>query len=380
MKKHIIFFTVISLLLCQCLFSEPVKAGEGTCIESVFEDLNKKHWAYRVIKPMVNKGILNGYEDNTFRPGAGVSREEFAIMFANSFNLKPDPIKEIGFLDVETESRAAAYIKAVKPYFPGKSGDKFCPDQSACRENVVAAIVKIKKTGELFDNELKNSFEDFSRVSSKLKDFIAWARINQLARGYPDNTFRPRDKVSRAEAAALLNRAVNLKVAKKDSLQEEDLYPFSKTQKGYEKLAQKLKQKHSRLYGYNVDYYIKKLSKDVIYVFVRVDKEKYFSFNGEVYKKNAGILKDFAREVGKIAAHSSKEEKVILNIGYTLSLYYNPENVYEESYITYIKDRNMWKINRFYAGALAVSGKIQKTWVSKPGDNLPALCDISKLQ
>ena len=47
---------------------------------STFTDLEETHWAYDDINTMVEKGILNGYPDGTFRPNGYITRAEMAAV------------------------------------------------------------------------------------------------------------------------------------------------------------------------------------------------------------------------------------------------------------------------------------------------------------
>ena len=38
------------------------------------------HWAEESIKKMVANGLMNGYEDNTFKPDAPITRGEIAVI------------------------------------------------------------------------------------------------------------------------------------------------------------------------------------------------------------------------------------------------------------------------------------------------------------
>ncbi|HHW47085.1 MAG TPA: S-layer homology domain-containing protein [Clostridiaceae bacterium] len=45
-------------------------------MEMPFKDVLQKHWAYKTIKVAFKRGIINGYEDNTFRPNEKVNFAE----------------------------------------------------------------------------------------------------------------------------------------------------------------------------------------------------------------------------------------------------------------------------------------------------------------
>ena len=45
-----------------------------------FTDVSESHWAYKAIEDLSEMGIINGYEDGTFKPDAPVTRAEVATM------------------------------------------------------------------------------------------------------------------------------------------------------------------------------------------------------------------------------------------------------------------------------------------------------------
>ena len=45
-----------------------------------FKDVPETHWAYKAIEELAEKGILNGYEDGTFKPDNPVTRAEIATI------------------------------------------------------------------------------------------------------------------------------------------------------------------------------------------------------------------------------------------------------------------------------------------------------------
>lgn len=47
-----------------------------------FTDVPKTHWAYKAIEELAEKGLINGYEDGTFKPDAPITRAEVAIIIS----------------------------------------------------------------------------------------------------------------------------------------------------------------------------------------------------------------------------------------------------------------------------------------------------------
>ena len=53
----------------------------------VFVDLEKTHWSYRNIANLSGYGLINGYEDGTFRPEGGITRAEISKIIYEIYEL-----------------------------------------------------------------------------------------------------------------------------------------------------------------------------------------------------------------------------------------------------------------------------------------------------
>lgn len=114
--------------------------------ESTFTDVNG-HWAADPIAWAQQTGVVNGYENNTFRPNQAVTREELAQMLYNYAQYKGYDLTAAGNL---------------------------------------------------------TNFPDGNNVQSWAETAVAWAAGNQLINGFEDNTLRPQGDSTRAQAASIL--------------------------------------------------------------------------------------------------------------------------------------------------------------------------------
>lgn len=57
-------------------------------IDMKFKDVPETHWAYKAIEELAEMGIINGYEDGTFKPDGAVTRAEVATMLDRYMNSK----------------------------------------------------------------------------------------------------------------------------------------------------------------------------------------------------------------------------------------------------------------------------------------------------
>ena len=69
----------------------------------------------------------------------------------------------------------------------------------------------VVKAANLTVAAAENQFADSSGIAGWAQKAVATAVNNQIIRGYPDNTFKPGGKATRAEAVTVIVNALNLK-------------------------------------------------------------------------------------------------------------------------------------------------------------------------
>jgi hypothetical protein len=180
----------------------------------LFNDLDETHWAYQQINQMVNNKILNGYPDGTFRPNTNITREQFAKLICEVFDLDLNTVEySVAFTDVESTRWSYDYIRVARNYLTGyilpNGKASYRPTYNATREDVAVALVKalnLDVDNIDADSVLNNKFKDASKISPNLRKYIAVAVENNLITGFPDGTFRPDAPLTRAQAATLIFR------------------------------------------------------------------------------------------------------------------------------------------------------------------------------
>jgi D-alanyl-D-alanine carboxypeptidase len=80
LSKMVSYILTISLVLALIFFPYKVCSANGTI---VFPDLTGE-WQRKSVYWAVDKGIVHGYEDGTFRPNQKITEAEFAVMIAKS--------------------------------------------------------------------------------------------------------------------------------------------------------------------------------------------------------------------------------------------------------------------------------------------------------
>lgn len=148
-----------------------------------------------------------GYPDSTVRPQNGITRAEVATIF---FRLLTDETRNANSTKTNSYSDVAAgawYNHAVSTLsamgiVKGDSQGKFNPNAPITRAEFAAIAAR-------FDDKANTTAVDFSDIASHwAKNEISAAANNGWINGYTDGTFRPNNKITRAEAMTLVNRVL----------------------------------------------------------------------------------------------------------------------------------------------------------------------------
>jgi hypothetical protein len=101
-------------------------------------------------------------------------------------------------------------------FMQGDTGGTFRPDEPMTRAEAAAVFLRIAGMSPVL-NLTSSSFSDVQPMSWAA-GYIEAARQAGLLAGYPDNTFRPADLLSRAEFATLASDALGRKLTSTNSL------------------------------------------------------------------------------------------------------------------------------------------------------------------
>ncbi|RJX38721.1 hypothetical protein D3P09_14355 [Paenibacillus pinisoli] len=119
-----------------------------------FSDVSQSEWYYQAVSKAVEYGIVTGYTDGTFKPGATISRQEAIVMIARAMQLTADQPSLS-----ETQQRSAL-----------------------------------------------SSFNDGGEVAAWAQESVAAIVQSGLAKGSPDGNLNPEATMTRAETAAMVRR------------------------------------------------------------------------------------------------------------------------------------------------------------------------------
>ncbi len=292
----------------------------------------KDNWARDAIQAMSQAGYLSGYSDNTFKPSAQITREQAAAIYGKvlQHNLNEQELADIvtkesatSYSDVEADRWSNSAIKLVSAagVMQGTSKTAFTPSKTMNREEFVASAASLAKKLNI-TTPVKTEKIRFKDEDSISLDYVAdinyMAERGIVASGTTEN-FNPKQPVTRAQAATILNRMLNgaglatpkhaAPEAKAETAVKEDA---KKVEKAVEKDASKVS-KDAKKVEKVVEKDASKVSKDAKKDVAKLDKDakkdaaKADKAVKEDAKKAEKTAKADAKKVEKDVKHNKNE-------------------------------------------------------------------------
>ncbi len=196
MKKKRI---VVALVLCLVL---SMSAG---VFAASFTDISG-HWAESSIESAAAAGYVNGYSDGTFKPSGYITRAEFTAMVNRILGIQHTAA--VSYTDVASgawyygDVGSAVYACFINGY----SDNTFQPGKEITREEAATILSRVIPKDEAQGLSGIMKFDDFSTIGNWAKDAMGLLYNKEYIKGYPDNTIRPKGKLTRAEAISILER------------------------------------------------------------------------------------------------------------------------------------------------------------------------------
>ncbi|MEF3245299.1 MAG: DUF11 domain-containing protein [Caldisericaceae bacterium] len=155
-----------------------------------------------------HQNFMIGYPDNTIRPERNVTRAEIAAMLLRALGINATILSDdiLPFNDIPITHWAYNFTRRVyqEGLMEGDTIGKFRPDDFATRAEVATILARLRKLN-LDDSE--PLFSDVKH-SDWFNKYVNAAVKAGLITGYPDKTFKPNGYVTRAEFAAMFERAL----------------------------------------------------------------------------------------------------------------------------------------------------------------------------
>lgn len=182
--------------------------------KSAFSDTHT-HWAKDIIEKLAESGIINGFHENgtvLFRPDSNITRVQFSAMVAKAMGISDTDYNDVQLEFSDTDKIqpwALGYVKAMSKlgYISGRSDDGnsiyFDPESTITRAEAFTIIGRIVG----IDDSYTLGFADNAQIPQWAYASMATLADKGIIQGFEDNTIRPNNSITRAEAAVIISKS-----------------------------------------------------------------------------------------------------------------------------------------------------------------------------
>ena len=178
--------TVMAIITLICIMIVPVGAA--------FQDVPKDNWAANYVAYAEAYGLINGIGDGKFAPNATLTEAQCCQIVYNT--LVAPTTRSTG---VRWYSEAVNWVQA------RLKGHTIDPDRAATRAFVCQLVMNFHKEAPAVTADAVPRVytvpADCSRLTDEQKLAIGFCYDKGIINGYPDGTFKPKQKLTRAEGA-----------------------------------------------------------------------------------------------------------------------------------------------------------------------------------
>lgn len=181
-------------------------ASEQVIIEVTsidYKDLKNGSWYTPHMIYLSKRSIITGFPDQTLRPYESVTRAQAVTMLGRALGFEVEKTETV-FEDVDPDSFAAGFIQQAyeQKIVTGFPDDTFRPNQPVTRAEMAILIERAYQ----FNDEVENIFKDVTEDMQAYKA-INRVAVNKISIGFDDGTFRPQDHMNRLQFAVFIARA-----------------------------------------------------------------------------------------------------------------------------------------------------------------------------
>ena len=200
-----------------------------------FMDVKETDWFYDPVKNAFEKNKMNGLSKKTFAPNGSLTRAMLVtILYRLEQGARSKEQEASGFIDVEPGSWYSEAVDwaAGNGIVKGFEDGTFRPETAITREQAVTVLYRLESqdgspqsgedssaspqndvllnkgqaTAPNFPLQASGSFTDTDQISDWAREAMAWGVNSGQIYGRGDGRLAPRDLITRAEAAALVQR------------------------------------------------------------------------------------------------------------------------------------------------------------------------------
>lgn len=171
-------------------------------VNEEFTDI-EGHWAKDCIQALIEHNIVKGYPDKTIRPDNFITRAEAAVLICRALNLEEKNKLFTGYIDsIPKWARGYVIASTEKGIFKGYPGRLFKANKKITRQEMIVALMR--GFDKKLEEEIQIKFKDKGDIQDWALRYVKTGVYYKTINGYPDNTFRPNNNITRAEAFTMI--------------------------------------------------------------------------------------------------------------------------------------------------------------------------------
>ena len=164
-----------------------------------FTDVKKGDWFYEAVTELTDAGIINGYQDNTFKPSRRVSYAEFLTLLNNTLGVKQAP---------DNKNPREWYNPTLNELkSKGVLTEEIANPNAEITRNEMAKYLSLgleKLKGQKPNTTAPTTIKDFANIPNDYKDFVASVVNAGLIKGDEKQNFNGAKSLTRAETAIII--------------------------------------------------------------------------------------------------------------------------------------------------------------------------------
>ena len=200
---------IVSVILCVTCISMLLGCSASATVQNTFEDVTEDAWYSEAVQYVYENGIMNGVSKERFAPDETVLRG-MLVTILHRMEGEPAYAGSSSFKDVRAGSycEKAVLWAAEQNIVTGYDDTSFGPDNGVTREQVAAILyrytqykgIPAETRGDL------SKYGDAERVSSFALDAMSWAEGTGLITGTGSSMLNPKGLTTRAQMATIIMR------------------------------------------------------------------------------------------------------------------------------------------------------------------------------
>lgn len=166
------------------------------------------HWADSYLDQMVDWGVMRA--DQISNPDTPLTRAEFMAIINRAYGyteVGPMPFEDVSESDWFYDDVAIAYNAG---YMKGTSKTTAAPNSRLTREQAICILGRNMMLKEMPGEDM--AFADSRSISGWARGMVKAAVNNYIVTGYPDDTFRPKDNITKGQMAVLVSQCLGTPV------------------------------------------------------------------------------------------------------------------------------------------------------------------------